>query len=215
MSWKVRHEGSPQFKELDGPEHVLAGVRDGLWEPTDEVQGPNETQWQALEIHPVFAEAIAELAEPPPKPHVDETHLDFNPLIDVALVLLVFFMLTTAYTAIHRLMDLPPSPDDKPNTPPQSMENIKDKMIVVNARSVNGQPKIKVDDEEVTEATLEAKLREAVKLKKKTEMFLDAKEVKYGLFAKILDEAKGAGVTRVHTPLRKEKAARPAAPPEK
>lgn len=201
MSWKVRREGETEFKVVDGPAQVLEGVRDGLWEPTDHVLGPDDKQWQPMEDHVALADTVAELTEPPPQPHRDETHLDMNPLIDVALVLLVFFMLTTAYTAIHRVIDLPPPPDESHDPVHMNLQDIKDKMIMVSAKSVNGQPKITVDDRDVTEDALMAELSGLVKSKKKTEMFLDAaKGVKYGLFVAILDAAKGAGVTKIHVP---------------
>ena len=45
---------------------------------------------------------------PPPGEAPDETRLDMNPLIDVALVLLIFFILTTTYESLRRAIDLPP-----------------------------------------------------------------------------------------------------------
>ena len=95
MSWKVRHEGSPQHRELATAQEVLQGLIDGVWEPTDEVRGPNDAKWQPLETHPQFAEAAADI-EPLPKMHEDESKLDMNALIDVCLVLLIFYILTTS-----------------------------------------------------------------------------------------------------------------------
>ena len=43
MPWQLRHEGSPRaVKNVTLPQ-IVAGLRDGLWETTDEVQGPGET----------------------------------------------------------------------------------------------------------------------------------------------------------------------------
>src|SRR5262249_28118804 len=107
MNWKIRHEGSPQ--SIDGLElqQVLDGLRDGRWAPADEVMGPGEANWQAIENHPQLAETAADLEPPPPKDHDDETRLDMNPLIDVALVLLVFFILTTTYETIRKVIEAP------------------------------------------------------------------------------------------------------------
>ena len=107
MSWQVRHEGSPNVTTLPSPQKVLEGIGEGVWEITDEVRGPGETQWRAIEAHPVFEEALADYEPPKPKVHPDETHLDMNPLIDVALVLLIFFILTTSYDAIRKVIDMP------------------------------------------------------------------------------------------------------------
>ena len=73
MNWKVRHQGSP--RSIDGltlPQ-VLEGLNDGLWEPTDEVMGPDEQQWVAMENHPQLAEAVADYEPPPQNEPEDET----------------------------------------------------------------------------------------------------------------------------------------------
>src|SRR3954447_25725026 len=107
MRYSVRHEGSPQSVADQSAGAVAAGLRDGRWEPTDEVRGDGEAGWVALEDHPRFAEDAADVAPPPRKEHPDETRLDMNPLIDVALVLLIFFILTTTYETIRKVLDLP------------------------------------------------------------------------------------------------------------
>ena len=45
MSWKIRHEGSPRSIEGLSLQAVVDGLQDGLWEPTDEVMGPQDPQW--------------------------------------------------------------------------------------------------------------------------------------------------------------------------
>src|SRR5438876_853497 len=56
MSWKIRHEGSPRSIECSSLQQVVEGLQDGLWEPTDEVMGPQDQQWTAIENHPQLAE---------------------------------------------------------------------------------------------------------------------------------------------------------------
>ena len=59
MSWRLRHEGSPrELGDLSLPQ-IVEGLRDGAWVPTDEVKGPSDQSWQAIENHP----ALAEIAE--------------------------------------------------------------------------------------------------------------------------------------------------------
>ena len=55
-------------------------------------------------------------------------------------------------------------------------------------------------DEVVTEDGLEARLKTIVAKEKKYEMFIDAKQVSYGTFIRILDAAKGADIRKVHVP---------------
>src|SRR5882757_3418345 len=155
MSYAVRHEGSPSWVNDLSATEVTAGLRDGRWEPTDEVRDDAAMRWTALEDHPQFAEAAAEVEPPPRKEHPDETRLDMNPLIDVALVLLIFFILTTTYESIRKVLDLPGSPTKvagqivtvKP-------EDAKKFLILVAVGQENGQPMIKIEDRAVNLADL-------------------------------------------------------------
>src|SRR6266849_9861621 len=117
MSWSVRHEGSPTVIEGLTVEQIADGLREGSWETTDEVRGPGEPEWRALENHPQFAEVAAELEPPIRGESEDETRLDMNPLIDVCLVLLIFFMLTTTYAALQKVLDMPGVDVNKPEGP--------------------------------------------------------------------------------------------------
>src|SRR5947209_3646369 len=100
MAWQLRHEGSPEVLADLTVQQIVDGVRDGQWETTDEVLGPNESQWRKIEAHPQLAEIAEELAAPPLVRHEEPTSLDMNALIDVCLVLLIFFMITTSYAAL-------------------------------------------------------------------------------------------------------------------
>src|SRR5436309_14881960 len=108
MPWQIRHEGSPRSVGDLTLVQIAAGLRDGLWETTDEVMGPEDTTWIAIERHPQLAEVVAELETPPPRRHDEGTHLDMNALIDVCLVLLIFFILTTTYVAaVQKVVPMP------------------------------------------------------------------------------------------------------------
>src|SRR5262249_49861697 len=147
MSWKIRHEGSPQARTLMLAQ-IVEGLRDGIWEPTDEVQGPGETAWQAIENHPQFAELAADL-EPPPPAHDDETRLDMNALIDVCLVLLIFFMMTTTYAvAVQKTVPLPTLKEEPKvkNVPKLTREQILAHMVRIDAKlDARGKPQITVE----------------------------------------------------------------------
>jgi biopolymer transport protein ExbD len=113
MTWTVRHEGSPRTIEGLTLEQVLEGLLDGLWEPTDEVRGPGETAWLPLESHPATADTAGEVEPPSPHAYDEATNLDFNSLIDVVLVLLIFFILTTSYAALLKRLDMPSTSADQ------------------------------------------------------------------------------------------------------
>ncbi len=203
MSWKFRHQGSPQAMEGLTLAQVLEGLGDGLWEPTDEVMGPEDTHWVSLEDHPQFAEIAADLEPPPPKHYDDETRLDMNPLIDVCLVLLIFFILTTTYAALQKFLPMAGiSSQTLEGVPIVSEERVKEFTIQVEARLENGKPVIRVENTLVEPAdatTLAAALRRYVKETRRTELLLDASpDVDWGTIVMVQDAANGAKVHKVH-----------------
>jgi biopolymer transport protein ExbD len=204
MSWKVRHEGSPQAVEGLTPGQIAQGLADGRWEPTDEVMGPQDQGWVAIENHPVFAEAAMDLEPPPAKPREDETRLDMTPLIDVCLVLLVFFILTTSYAVLQRLMQAPDMAHNKINgAPVVTKEDVQQFMIKVTARMERRDdkdvPVIKVEENVIPLSDLRAELTRFVKDTRKTELLIDhSPRVPHGTIVAIQDAAAGAGIRAIH-----------------
>jgi biopolymer transport protein ExbD len=202
MSWKIRHEGSPRSIDGLNPTQVLQGLADGLWEPTDEVMGPKDRQWQALETHPQFAEPVADMEAPLETAHEEETRLDMNPLIDVALVLLVFFILTTSYAALQKVLDMPDiSQKDKPNGPPVLTDPMMATMINLKL-SQNGDDTIyTVEGQAVPLDDLKNAIQQYVSPGKTDvvmEVMKSTPEVPWGAFITAKDRAQAAGVQHVH-----------------
>src|SRR5689334_19971473 len=106
--WKMRHLGATEFTGDLTPEKIVEGVKEGVWDSTDEVQSPTGKDWTTLELHPQFQEVMAELEPEDHLTHDEEARLDMNPLIDVALVLLIFFILTTTYEELRKELPSPP-----------------------------------------------------------------------------------------------------------
>ncbi len=201
-TWLVRREGSPRAAEVPSAQRVLEGLQDGDWDPTDEVRGPADSDWVAIENHPQFAAAVAEM-EPPPPPHPDETRLDMNPLIDVALVLLIFFILTATYTTLRRVLDLPPEPTDEKGKPTQTVrfQDLKDRVFTVKVRMEEGKPVIKLENRVVLLDEIDAAIQEYVRNTGRKEMWADvAPDVPWGIEARIYDAAKGADVHQIYWP---------------
>ena len=148
MSWKIRHEGSPKSVEGLSLQQVAEGLQDGRWEPTDEVMGPQDKGWVVIENHPRLAEVAADLEPPAPPHHDDETHLDMNALIDVCLVLLVFFMLLLVYAvALQKMIDSPELNADNPDHVPVVKKEVVEKsMILVRITMEKEKPVIKIED---------------------------------------------------------------------
>src|SRR5437667_12112737 len=155
MSWQIRHEGSPRALEGLSLAQVVEGLEDGLWEATDEVMGPQDPQWVAIESHPQLADVALDL-EPPPRHQEDETRLDMNPLIDVALVLLIFFILTTTYVALQKYLDMPSTDPQNPSRlKTVTQKKVDETMIKVRARQQDGKTVIRVEEDVVDEANLD------------------------------------------------------------
>ncbi len=198
MSWSVRHEGSPKVIEGLTVEQVADGLREGSWEPTDEVRGPGEPDWRALENHPQFAELAADLEPPPRIEGDDETRLDMNPLIDVCLVLLIFFMLTTTYAALQKYLDSPDTTSQTLDGPTKMTPNALDKIAIKVSVKVEGDKTvIRVEDKVIELDDLAKTLKSMVKKDaSKTNVWLDLDDkASYGTYISIVDQAGDAGVS--------------------
>ena len=196
--FNVRPQGSPEFVEGVSAEDILDGVKEGLWEPTDEVTGPGETEWQPLELHPVFAGAMADFEPPPPPPPEDETRLDFNPLIDVALVLLIFFMLTATYEQLRKEFTPPPTEREKTQGPKKTDNDIKKFAIRVTAKMENDQLVYRVENEVVAEDDVEAKFKEWMEKTKYSALAMEIDpKVPGHAVVKIQDAAAGAKISEI------------------
>lgn len=203
-TWLVRLAGDPTPRQLDDPHKVLDGVRDGEWEPSDEVRGPGETLWRPVEEHPAFADAIADMGPPPPEPP-DETHLDMNPLIDVALVLLVFFILTATVTSLRRTIDLPP-PQSEESAQPVPVEQILDRIFRVQVRMDGDKPVVEIEKRAIVYDNLEKEMADVVRGTGRKEMVLHAADdVSWDIFVQVQGAANKAGVRTIHIPTPKKK----------
>jgi biopolymer transport protein ExbD len=198
MSWKIRHEGSPQAVEGLTLPQIVEGLQDGHWEPTDEVQGPQDQQWLPIESHPALEEVVLDMEPPPPRVEEDESRLDMNPLIDVCLVLLVFFIMTTSYAAIQKMLDTPDASSDKRGPAIVKPDMIKERMIKVEVRQEGGQTVFKIEGQPVTREALLPMLRQFTRESNKSELLLDHDfDAPHGAVVAVQDAAKGAKIEKV------------------
>jgi biopolymer transport protein ExbD len=202
MSWRIRHEGSP--KSIDGLTfaQVVEGLQDGQWALTDEVMGPTDRDWQAIDTHPDLEEVAAEV-QPPPHLQEDETRLDMNPLIDVCLVLLIFFILTMSYGALEKILEAAqvtggatPQLSIRSGDVEQSM--IRAQIVQQNARTTinvrsGGETKMDVPLDKLVE-TLQAMPHEG-----KTAMLIEfSYNVPHGVVIAVQDAAKALKIEKVY-----------------
>jgi biopolymer transport protein ExbD len=198
MTWKIRHQGSPQSIGNLTLAQVIEGLQDGLWEPTDEVMGPQDADWVAIENHPQLAEIAADIEPPPPRHYDDETHLDMTALIDVCLVLLVFFILTTSYALIAKRLDLPNVSTDAVGLPKLTKEQVENQMIHVIVKMQDGKPVYVVEGTPVDGDSLTAALAGFVRQRRMTTLLLEhSYEVPHGAVVHAQDCAYVARMDRV------------------
>ena len=200
-AWQVRHLGMAEGESLPNAERVLEGLRDGDWEPSDDVRGPSETEWSAIEDHPHFADAVAEMGPPPPEP-IDESRLDMNPMIDVALVLLIFFILTATYTSLRRSIELPPAPTEDGASKVVRPSDIHDRVFRVKvSMDTGGAAVVKIEDRAVSLENLDREFKDHVRTTGRKEMHLTvADDVPRGTEAKVYDAARGAEIHQIYWP---------------
>ena len=202
-AWLVRQEGSPSAVSVPSEGEVLSGLRNGNWLPTDEVKGPGESEWRSIESHPTFAEAAAEI-EPERVEPKDETHLDMNPLIDVCLVLLIFFILTITYASLERAIDVPQVSSDQKGPSQVEWKDIKDQVFLVSAKMDGDRAVVRIAAKEVPIDQIGAEMKKVIDSTGRKEMVLDSeKEVPWGIVTAILDAAKGNGVRNILTNRRR------------
>ena len=217
MSWQLRHEGSPRVvKGLTLPQ-VVDGLRDGLWETTDEVLAPGEERWRAIENHPQLADVAVELTTLPPPRHQEATSLDMNALIDVCLVLLIFFILTTSYANLVQKVVPVPAIKSSEGAKVRLVrpEDVKSRMVRLQASlDAAGKPVVRVENQSVEVLADDGKRIDPDRLTaalkpylrgetKKTEMILDARDVSWETVIQIQDGARAAGIQSVHHLMRK------------
>jgi biopolymer transport protein ExbD len=199
---------------LHTEEDVLTALRDGHFVPADEVKGPVDADWQPFDTHPTFAEAALDL-EPPPAEAKDETQLDMNPLIDVCLVLLIFFILTITYATLERALDVPDdNAEDKASPKIQINDpNVKDRIFIVTAKMDGERAIIKLgtrmgeksDLKEVAPDRLFTDMEALINSTGRRDMVLDIeKDVPWGVETSILDAAKGNKIHNIINNKRRE-----------
>jgi biopolymer transport protein ExbD len=191
--WNIRHEGSPQSVDGVTADDILDGVKEGLWETSDEVMGPDDAAWTPLEQHPVFAQAMADYEPPPPKKPEDETRLDMNPLIDVALVLLIFFMLTTTYEELRKEFNPPGDIQPNPQGKQVADQDLRKTSVRVTAGMEDGKIVYRVEDRVVAVEELEEKFKELIAASGRTDLAMELEpDVPWKAFIRIQDAAAGA-----------------------
>jgi biopolymer transport protein ExbD len=210
MPWQLRHEGSPQVLDGLSLQQIVDGLRDGQWQTTDEVMGPNDQAWRPIEAHPQLAEIAEDLETPPPVRHEDPTSLDMNALIDVCLVLLIFYIITSAYAAmVQKTVPLPMTKSNSKGVRVIRVDQVKSSMVRVQASHDSaGKPVVRVEgqtladvlssDGKIDASKIQDAIRPYVKGEDhKTEVLFDAHDITWENVIRIQDGARAAGIQKI------------------
>jgi biopolymer transport protein ExbD len=159
------------------------------------VLGPNDSSWIPIESHPVFAE-VAEDIDLTPEVKPDEgTHLDMTALIDVCLVLLVFFILTTGYAALQKMLELGALSYDSKNGVKIVKEEQLAQALRISVQMEDGKPVMRLEKEIIAPDDLPARLSSLVRQTKKVTLVVTHDtDVPWGSVVPINDAAKFAGI---------------------
>ncbi len=202
MAWRLRHEGSPQpVPQPLTSEQIVEGLKDGVYATTDEVRGPSDAKWIALETHPNFAEVseVIQAIEEEAGHEPDDNHIDMNPLIDVCLVLLVFFILATTMSVMEKVMSLPPNQSDSKKPPVTLTEEQAKKYIMLKVEKKGTETVFNVNNYETKEEDLLRELERFVR-EGKSIMVLDiAPNVEFNAYILVKDVATQAHIDKILT----------------
>jgi biopolymer transport protein ExbD len=114
--------------------------------------------------------------------------------IDVCLVLLVFFILTTTVAALQHRMEAPTAEEKgKVGVLKVTKEQVEQTMIHVSAKMEGGEPVVKLEGAAVELSALPRELRKLVGKTKKSQLLLEHDDdVPHDYVVQIMDAAKGA-----------------------
>ncbi len=125
--------------------------------------------------------------------------LDMTPLIDVVLMLVLFFMLTTTFVLAPGIkVDLPPG-----RAVQRTGEG--DKVVIITKEG-----RVYYEDEQIDLASLETALRQARARQPEVRLVVKAdKEARHGRVVEVMDMAKGVGISRLAIATSPKAAAQP------
>lgn len=197
--WNLRNHDSDSKSILLESIEIQDLIVSGLLSINDEIRKEGETSWKTFEDYPEFDDTFSVKSS---IKHDEDENIDMNALIDVCLVLLVFFILLTSYAKlVQHLEAAKTNPDSKIPSITTTQADQKTKVVI---KTEAGKTLFYINEQVVESENLTTALKaSARKLKSKDLILFYSDDVPYQAVISIQDAARAADFQQILQALEK------------
>lgn len=197
--WNLRNFDSDSKSILLESIEIQDLIVSGLISINDEIRKEGETSWKTFEDYPEFDDTFSVKSS---IKHDEDENIDMNALIDVCLVLLVFFILLTSYAKlVQHLEAAKTNPDSKIPLITTTQADQKTKVVI---KTEAGKTLFYINEQVVESENLTTALKaSARKLKSKDLILFYSDDVPYQAVISIQDAARAADFQQILQALEK------------
>lgn len=191
--WNLKHHVTDSKSNLLESIEIKDLIASGLISIEDEIRKEGENAWKTLLDYPEFQEVFSSKST---TKHEDDDNIDMNALIDVCLVLLVFFILLTSYAKlVQHLESAKTNPDSKIPSISTSQADQKTKVVI---KTEAGKTFFYINEQVVESDNLTSALKaSARKLKNKDLILYYSDDVPYQAVISIQDAARASDFQQI------------------
>ena len=197
--WDLRNHDSDSKSILFESIEIQDLIVSGLISINDEIRKEGETTWKTFLDYPEFDGTFSVKSS---IKHDEDENIDMNALIDVCLVLLVFFILLTSYAKlVQHLEAAKTNPDSKIPSITTTQADQKTKVVI---KTEAGKTLFYINEQVVESENLTTALKaSARKLKSKDLILFYSDDVPYQAVISIQDAARAADFQQILQALEK------------
>ncbi|MBJ7303684.1 MAG: hypothetical protein DWH95_02400 [Planctomycetota bacterium] len=197
--WDLRNHDSDSKSILLESIEIQDLIVSGLISINDEIRKEGETTWKTFLDYPEFDDTFSVKSS---IKHDEDENIDMNALIDVCLVLLVFFILLTSYAKlVQHLEAAKTNPDSKIPSITTTQADQKTKVVI---KTEAGKTLFYINEQVVESENLTTALKaSARKLKSKDLILFYSDDVPYQAVISIQDAARAADFQQILQALEK------------
>ena len=197
--WGLRNHDSDSKSILLESIEIQDLIVSGLISINDEIRKEGETTWKTFLDYPEFDDTFSVKSS---IKHDEDENIDMNALIDVCLVLLVFFILLTSYAKlVQHLEAAKTNPDSKIPSITTTQADQKTKVVI---KTEAGKTLFYINEQVVESENLTTALKaSARKLKSKDLILFYSDDVPYQAVISIQDAARAADFQQILQALEK------------